>query len=551
MKTRPALASLLLLAAPVLLLLPTRPASGMTDTGIAARQARLLHLERDYNTYRRVRPRKAPKPGKEQRLRNQFPEEDKLPKPIALFRVKADEATTAVISEFASDTMKAAITAAPGVYFIPVLPEEESKMRRFTRRFGPPVMTQAYKMLGRSSYWIPATAPGARPVIAKFEKPALVRPAVFINDQMVRASRASGLDPELVNEFAGFAFSEEKLGYHAVVFRSTDAILDASAENEVVPGHGLLGNDALVEDVAGRQSMLPEHWEIHAWAPWLARKSAEDHFARFAIFENHTQNILPELNRSSGELKRLYRKDLADVVLDLVLAVTHGVYDDRARVRPPRLERLNQVSVHFFEPHVAYAKNTGLNMAIYTEQSLTARTRSFKQVKALTLQFIDSYREAVEGRVGFTFVPSARYLELRKAIEESKKTDELADNVENAVLNAQEAVRKNPRVNALAAMIQEIYDAGRAELLQASHYSDAQLAPVPSVERARLTFVDAVRDGESVSYVDAETKARLESAAKSSSAFADLEFRTRNGYLIAIRDGRIVAVTIKSMKKRK
>jgi hypothetical protein len=528
------------------------------------RADRYNQQERLWNVIRRTRPK-----GEDPRPRNQMTALERKPKDIAVFAVKRKQMKTALVSEYASDTMKAAITDPKDAdtFYIPVVGSDRDRVELFRKAFGEPRWTKGLRQRGRSSWWIEELVPGQRPVMAKFMKPhgvdlQLARAAVFINDHVIRSAWRGGLTPDIQEEFAGFDFGE-KLGRHVVVFRSTDPILDAQGQHEVVPGQGFYGNEASVEALAARMNKLPKHWKLDELAPLLGLETAEDHFVRFGAFETHTQNGLPQIDHGTGRILRTYRKDLNDVVLDLPLAILSGTYDDRV-IAPPSGSLLNQIDHRFSEVRVAYAKHVGYQTALYTEQSLSSHTPGSNEARKLMLAFITAYRERVTGLTGVEFKPSEEYTRVWEALKSAREKEDLRKMQED-LLPPEYQKRKNPRINAMAFVIQEIYDNAKARLIRVDRWRDTLEAVEPrDLKRVRKYFLRELQAGE-VAYTDAGGKVEIELEgrkrdfgeqvvswfSKKPQQLDNFEFHLKDGHVVASKGGKIFGISIRKMKGKK
>lgn len=182
------------------------------------------------------------------------------------------------------------------------------------------------------------------------------------------------------------------------------------------PLHGFIGSD-LIDQLAAKMNLSRQEWIAKEYIPLLAKKLASQNYLTGIYLNNHTQNSLIEINRSSGKISDFIFKDIQDIMVDPFFFSSESNYKDIKSFN-------NRLYNHFFDSHFlakTRGKEAGIHFALYDAQSILSLTKDTFTLRIFMGIFLKNYLNEVQKLTGIPLVLST---------ESTKLINDLADGLE-------------------------------------------------------------------------------------------------------------------------
>ena len=419
-----------------------------------SRIAEYIFFDNNFNVLQRLKTQ-------EKAQENLMTENEKRPVEIDLFEVDLNIIRDKIfISQFISDHDLSKVVKDNKLY-IPSLRSDTISNLALRTQFGPPRLKAiGRKVLSRATYYVePIGSIGG--FFAKFvpHVPGLeqkIEREILVNDYIKSQLSELPSDMQRLTMDSFMAVNLSVMGTPiAVAYRSADRITGSKASGvKTFPGHGLLGCDVCVTEFAMKYThnryspeMAVDIWKTSELLPKLARNMAYANHVLGVSFESHTQNMIFDIDTSSGQIKEIYLRDFADVLLNPIPLLASGKLPNQIE-----WDRVKLMSVHgnyFSDQGVAIAKDIWHHASIYAGQGITSHISSFhKQQRHLNF-FLHYYIKTTEEI-------------LRQPIEltdDAKRViNELKHNVKKEKFYSGELQERSPLRNAMASVLKPIFE---------------------------------------------------------------------------------------------
>ncbi len=431
--------------------------------------------------------------------------ESRKPKKVLLVELDLDDSELA--SEFIEGEVITRITGPNGGRLIPVFKKD---LIRYLNKGTVIGETQAYKLLGRSSWYLAPTVEGYGGVfLKKIQNIPLYQDkagrALFMVDYL--QSGLSFLPEDLQNIFVPeqmrVSVSTEAFRKDIFVFRSAEAIHSLDSTTRIFPLHGLLGTNITGEiqnlkPLAKLSGLSEKQWKHKYLYSELARITAYLHLVLGVSLENHTQNVLAEVDMQSGELKRLLLRDLGDGVMNPIVRLAWGG-DLKVLNQSWSKSRFKNLAYHsWIEPTKTELAEIGFNTAVYTGQSLDSHGRTFRDRLDGNIEFINNYLAWAEKIIDSRISLSASARDVLESLKTARKTED--------IIVLQTDTKRGRIDSAVAFIIEEIYQKSLDKLLSKKLSFGLQGQSTTSAKRRR--FQKAIAENR-VAYVNQEARNQL------------------------------------------
>ncbi len=416
-----------------------------------------IFYDNNFNVVQRLRT-------KEKAEANLMSENDKKPVDISLFVVSPDQIKKNItLSQFADkiDLDKVFIN---GEMIIPCLESDVVAYNILKQKFGPPqYRTTGRKVLSRATYYIEPVQ-GSENIGGFFAKfvphmPGLeqkIEREILVNDYV--KSQLSEL-PADMQKLTMDSFMAVNLNFFgipvSVAYRSADRLLNNKPDTvKTFPGHGLLGCDSCVQEIAIKKTGLStdpskavDHWKTQELLPKLAKYMAYANHVLGVSFESHTQNMVFDIDMISGEIKDIYFRDFADVLLNPIPLLAENKLPQNIDWK-----RVKLLSVHgnyFSDQAVSVAKDIWYHSSIYSGQGITSHITGFQKQQRHLRVFLESYIAETANIIG-------------EPIELSDDAKKVMLGLEQKISKEQfysgELQERSPLRNAMASVLKPIFE---------------------------------------------------------------------------------------------
>lgn len=344
-----------------------------------------VDLEQNFNILQRLKYQDPDKPL--------FKESDKKPVEFVLFEVDTEKLNI-YSSKGISELKNSFIIQNGNKVLLPVLKsfKNEFQLRLLSRPIGSLV---GHKIMGHSSYFIPEQN-GFPSMTLKTKRIAgssnLARKSIEASDYITQYQSLLPEDLQNTHLKEPLALSLLGLGLpYTVIFREMSQTNEVK-NRQTLPAFGLLGCE-LCMDLLARKSGLKSafQWKKQILMPRLARMMAHYHFSLGLLPEAHTQNILLEVDFSTGELVNIHLRDHADSLVNPVPLIFKGIFD--AKSAPQDLQLMN---TYFLDVKTPEAKFQHLHSAMYVSQAIQGHVRGQSARNKMYLAFFQSYLQEVK-----------------------------------------------------------------------------------------------------------------------------------------------------------
>lgn len=413
-----------------------------------------LFYDNNFNVVRRLRDEKKAK-------ENLLSDEDKKPVKVFLFEAPIEVLKSElVISRFIDNEDWKRVHRTESSILIPCLESDRVSFNTLKFKFGEPVYTTTgRKVLSRSTYYIePVDSIGG--FFAKFVPhiPGMdqkIEREILVNDYI--KSQLEYLPNNMRNltmdSFMGVNLS--LLGIPiSVAYRSAERILNQQLSSEkVFPGHGLLGCDECIKELANRR--FPElsiekaidRWKIEEYLPKFAKYIAVSNHLLGLSFEAHTQNWTVKVNMETGKIIDFYFRDFADVLLNPTVLLSQN--------RMPKQipwDRVKLFSLHrqyFSDLGAAIAKDIWFHSSLYVGQSVTSHINGFHRQQRHLYTFLSEYINQTEILTGF---------KINLTEDAQKIMNQLNSKVPKETFYSGEVQGRSPLRNAFASIVKPLFE---------------------------------------------------------------------------------------------
>lgn len=411
-----------------------------------------IYYDNNFNVIQRLRT-------EEKKKENLMSDEDKRPVAVNLYEINLKpNSSNLTISHFISQSDLEKVRSQDGKIYVPVL-ESDPLNKIFQLKFGAPrFQTKARKVLSRATYFIEPVGPTGG-FFAKFVPhiPGLeqkIEREILVNDYV--KSQLPEL-PANMRDLTMDSFMGVNLSFlgipHSVAYRSADRLMNKPEGIRVYPGHGLLGCDACVVDYAIKKTGIADSekavakWKQQEFLPKLAKYIAYSHHVLGVSFEAHTQNMVLDIEHDTGEIKKIYFRDFADVLLNPIPLLAEG--------RLPQdiaWEKVKLMSIHpnyFSDQGVQIAKDIWYHSAIYTGQGVTSHLTGFQRQQRHTLTFLRAYITETEKILGQSIPLTNDAQKVLESLESKASREEFYSG---------ELQERSPLRNAMASILKPIFE---------------------------------------------------------------------------------------------
>jgi len=366
--------------------------------------AHYLESDRNHNVIQRLRT-------ESMQSHNLMSDEDKAPVRVFLFEASAKQlGAEYYLSQFIAPDDLASVQQENGKFLIPCLATDKIALALFKLKFGKPVLeSTAHKVLSRATYYIEPVG-SLVGFFAKFtpHAPGLdqkIEREVLVNDYI--QTQLHELPPELrnltMNSFMSINLSVFGIPI-SIGYRSAARIRNKPENILVYPGHGLLGCEECVEKYAKKWSgdfdsnKAVAQWKTQELLPKLAKYMALSHHTLGVSFEAHTQNMVIDIDKNTGEIKAIYFRDFADVLLNPIVLIADNRFPEKLDWK-----RVKLVSMHpnyFSDQSTAVARDIWYHASIYSGQGITSHIEGFPRQQKYMLEFLQLYLKESEKILG-------------------------------------------------------------------------------------------------------------------------------------------------------
>lgn len=412
-----------------------------------------IYYDQNFNVVQRLRT-------EEKKKENLMSEEDKKPISVGIFEADFEAIkNNMTISNLAELNDLEKVKSPDGKVYIPCLESDRANWWLLTAKFGKPkYMTSGRKVLSRATYYIDPVGPTGG-FFAKFVPhiPGLeqkVEREILVNDYV--KSQLSEL-PENMRKLMIESFASVNLSFFgipfSVAYRSADRIQNKPENIRAYPGHGLLGCESCVQEYAMKLTGLrdPEKavakWKQEEYLPKLARYTAWTHHVLGASFESHTQNMVLDINRETGQIVQFYFRDFADVLLNPI-----PLLSDSRLPKDIQWEKVKLLSIHpnyFSDQGVQVAKDIWYHASIYSGQGITSHITGFPRQQRYLSIFLKNYISETEKILGQKIPLS----------EDAKKVlDGLEQRLSKEEFYSGELKDRSPLKNAMASVLKSVFE---------------------------------------------------------------------------------------------
>lgn len=283
---------------------------------------------------------------------------------------------------------------------IPVLEQDRRHFESLTGQTTPIKTVKAKKLLGRKSYLIlpgqgmPLVTVKVLDYVPRIEQKAYR--SVLNNDYIKNNENElpTQFQKSLLEETGTYQISGQLNVPYTFILRDMSHLQENSQDVRVLPGHGLLGCDVCIEALSAAKGLKSIDWKKKVLIPKIAEITAWFNMALGISPESHTQNLLFKVNFHTGDIEKIFIRDLSDVLIDpLVLLSKEKFQID------PRWDLLDYNSIHrneFADWTVPEAKDMWYNISIYTGQAIDSHIQGFKARRNLTYIFLTEYIKTAE-----------------------------------------------------------------------------------------------------------------------------------------------------------
>jgi hypothetical protein len=450
---------MLFFIAPILAILITPLAS---SAQILTTEENYVYLDQNYNVVRRLKLG-AQGQGATSAV---LTDEQKKPKTVLLFELPESSSfltpTTQLKSQFISVSDGHRVTGPHGRYLIPVF---EDNAEEFSALGSPVARLLAYRLIGRDSWYLEESKEGYGGVFFKIipDIPLYkdkAQRAIEMTDYLfsVNDDLPANIKDAALPEFLQLSIKAKPFRpAHIVIYRSAEVIHHPPNGGEVVPMHGFLGCETCVQQMAQAQNVSVKTWKKNNLLPLLAEFTATSQLWWGALFAAHTQNLLMEVEPSSGRILKIYPRDLGDILINPLVRLASdktGLDIDWEKAR-----FLNISYAHWSEPQKNFFAEMGYYTAIYTTQTVDSHLKKYSDRLEFNEWFIEEYRQRMEATVGFPIVLSS---ESRKVMDSIRNVISLSKSKKNllhrsALIYQKEVRDGTPHRIALASVFEDIY----------------------------------------------------------------------------------------------
>ena len=392
---------------------------------------------------------------------NLMSEQDKLPVVIDLFEVDLNKIKDKTfISKYITEQDLSRVVRDNKLY-IPSLKSDHVSNLALRAQFGSPrLQTVGRKVLSRATYYVePVGSIGG--FFAKFvpHVPGLeqkLEREILVNDYVKSQLSELPQDMRRLTMDSFMALNLSVMGVPiAVAYRSADRIVEnKGAGIKTFPGHGLLGCDACVTEYAMKftqnrfeSDKAVDRWKTEELLPKLARYMAYANHVLGVSFESHTQNMIFDIDTTTGKIKEIYLRDFADVLLNPIPLLAAGLLPNQIE-----WERVKLMSVHgnyFSDQGVAIAKDIWYHASIYSGQGITSHISGFQRQQRHLKVFLEAYIKSTEQILN-------QPIELKA--DAKRVMNELEQKVAKDKFYSGELQERSPLRNAMASVLKPIFE---------------------------------------------------------------------------------------------
>ncbi len=414
-----------------------------------------LFYDNNFNVVQRLR-------SEEKAKANLMSEVDKTPVSVFIFEADRNQlGSNLAVSQFIENADLARVRSNTGKILIPCLEFDRLGYQALRLKFGEPVLkTVGRKVLSRATYYIePVGNFGG--FFAKFvpHLPGLeqkLEREVLVNDYIKSQLSELPSDMQRMTMDSFMAVNLSVIGIpFSVAYRSADRITGVKQNGiQTFPGHGLLGCDSCIRDIAMKfngdrfeESKSIDRWKTTELLPKLAKYMAYANHVLGVSFESHTQNMIFDIDTTTGKIKEIYFRDFADVLLNPIPLVAAGKL-------PTDIQwgRVKLMSVHgnyFSDQGVAIAKDIWYHSSIYSGQGITSHITGFQKQQRHLRVFLDSYIAETERIMGQPVVLSEDAKRVMSQLEQKISKDDFYSG---------ELQERSPLRNAMASILKPVFE---------------------------------------------------------------------------------------------
>jgi hypothetical protein len=487
---------------------------------------------------------------------NLMSDEDKKPVEIKIFVADIKDLNKDLyMSRFIARTDLDKVQSASGKMYIPYLASNTVSMRLLKMKFGEPqYTTRGRKVLSRATYYIEPVGPTGGffakfvPNVPGYEEK--LKREILANDYI--KSQLSQL-PEDMRTLTMDSFMTVNLSLlgvpFSVAYRSANRILEEK-ENfiKTYPGHGLLGCDVCIEDLAMKytgHNTTPEKaiakWKKEELIPKLARYMAYTNHALGISLEAHTQNMIFDVNTQTGKIKFIYFRDFADDLLSILTLIGQRKFPLDIDWNQVRL-----LSVHgnlFSDPDTHEIKSAGklvkktvtelsafnfaalkniwgaaeqifdnespemnnqardiwIHSSIYSGQGITSHVKGFPRQQYYLAVFLKAYIAETERIIGEPIVLSEDAQRVLQNLEQKTNRENFYSG---------EITGRSPLRNAMASVLKSIFDIVFEKQIAMAQNQLAQVQPAANQKLLSKKF-NGLATSQRVVFFNEDAKSRF------------------------------------------
>lgn len=428
--------------------------------------------------------------------------------PVDVFLFAADPVklgSSLVQSLFLESSDRARVLSSGGQVLIPCLGTDRLGYQALRLKFGAPVLkTTGRKVLSRATYFVePVGSVGG--FFAKFvpHLPGLeqkLEREILVNDYIKSQLSELPVDMQKMSMDSFMAVNLTVLGVpFSVAYRSADRILSEKPSGvKTYPGHGLLGCDVCLRDLALRlfpdardESKAIDLWKTKELLPRLAKYMAYSHHVLGASFEAHTQNMVFDVDTLTGKIKDVYFRDFADVLLSPVPLLAEGRLP--SEINWNRVKLLSIHGNYFSDQGTAVAKDIWYHASIYSGQGITSHITGFQKQQRHLRVFLEHYIAETERIMGQRIVLSE---------DAQKVMSQLEEKVAKENFYSGELQERSPLRNAMASVLKPILEQAFEVKIQKLNQQLLDAAVLADQEKVAKAFYKLVLAGRVVFFSD-------------------------------------------------